>query len=142
MVGSDNMNRRSWTHDSELSCSVLDDTLDDREPRDPGGLGDGARLLARDARLHLWREHLGRTVGTGDADLVDPDTGFDAFRDTAIALDDWHRGDRADDRPLGHVRIHRPDQVPARHAWWARAVYRIVHAPDGRPRPLRGTGRY
>ena len=36
-VGSDNFNRRSWTHDSELSSAVLDTTLDDREPRDPGG---------------------------------------------------------------------------------------------------------
>src|SRR4029450_3486001 len=57
-VGSDNFNRRSWTHDSELSNGVLDATRDEREPRDPAGLGDGARVFARDLRLELWREHL------------------------------------------------------------------------------------
>jgi phosphatidylserine/phosphatidylglycerophosphate/cardiolipin synthase-like enzyme len=51
VVGSDNLNRRSWTHDSEISCSVIDETSDERAPADPGGLGDGARRLARDTRL-------------------------------------------------------------------------------------------
>jgi hypothetical protein len=50
-VGSDNLNRRSWTNDSEASCAIIDETLDEREPGDPAGLGDGARVLARETRL-------------------------------------------------------------------------------------------
>jgi phosphatidylserine/phosphatidylglycerophosphate/cardiolipin synthase-like enzyme len=57
-VGSDNFNRRSWTHDSELSNAILDDTRDERAPLDPAGLGDGARRFPRDLRLALMHEHL------------------------------------------------------------------------------------
>src|SRR3954447_1948554 len=142
MVGSDNMNRRSWTHDSELSCAIIDDVHDEREPRDPAGSGDRARRLARDTRLQLWREHLGRTAATGDADLVDPDSGFAAFAAAAHALDEWHQRGRTGDRPPGHARVHQPEHVPRRHAWWARLVARAVNDPDGRPWSWQRADRY
>ena len=135
MLGSDNVNRRSWTHDSELSCAVIDQEHDVREPRDPAGLGDGARRFARDTRLQFWREHLGRAPGD-DADLVDPDTAFAAFRATAAALEQWHRDGRVGPRPPGHVRPHVPDRVEPVHRWWAHLVHRGFVDPDGRPRSL------
>ena len=135
-VGSDNLNRRSWTHDSELSCAVLDTTRDDREPRDPAGLGDGARVLPRDTRLRLWREHLGRDVGD-DADLLDPASGFAAWRAAAVALDEWHAGGRHRPRPRGRARVHQPERVPRRHQWWSEMFHRGFVDPDGRPRHLR-----
>jgi phosphatidylserine/phosphatidylglycerophosphate/cardiolipin synthase-like enzyme len=141
MVGSDNVNLRSWSHDSELSCSVIDETLDPREPRDPAGLGEGARVFARDARLRLWREHLGR-ADDDDGDLLDPDRGFAAFRDAARELDEWVGGGRVGPRPPGRVRRHRPRTVPTHEAWWARAVSRMIDDPDGRPRALRRNDDY
>jgi phosphatidylserine/phosphatidylglycerophosphate/cardiolipin synthase-like enzyme len=141
MVGSDNLNRRSWTNDSELSCAVLDDERDDREPLDPAGLGDGARRLARDTRLRLWREHLGRDVDD-DADLVDLGRGYDALLASAHELDAWHDRERHGPRPAGRLRVHRPEQVPAYHAWWANVVYRTLVDPDGRPAAQRRMRRY
>jgi phosphatidylserine/phosphatidylglycerophosphate/cardiolipin synthase-like enzyme len=135
-VGSDNLNRRSWTHDSEITCAVIDETLDEREPRDLSGRGDGARVLARETRLSLAREHLA-AADCGPADLVDPVEYFDALRDSARALDGWHAGGRRGPRPPGHLRLHPTERV----GWPSRAVLHLAHAwildPDGRPRRLR-----
>lgn len=132
MVGSDNLNRRSWSHDSELSIAVLDSKLDTREPRDPAGLGDGARTFARDLRLRLWREHLDRR--TGDvADLLHPDQAFAAFRDQAEQLAGWYAAGRSGRRPPGRVLPHLRPNPTAVQRFWGTPLYRMVYDPDGRP---------
>ncbi len=136
IVGSDNLNLRSWTNDSELSCAVIDRRHDERAPRDPGGLGDGARVLARDTRLRLWCEHLGREPGDAD-DLVDGVNGIGILQRAASELDDWHAAGRRGQRPASRLRAHRPAPLRPWNAWWATALHRTLVDPDGRPRRLR-----
>ena len=126
-VGSDNFNRRSWTHDSEITCAVIDDERDPREPLDPTDRGDGARSFARNLRLELWREHLGPDVP--DDELLDVRRGFDAWRRAGVSA-------------TSRVRHHRPAPVPRWANWWARPIYRTVVDPDGRSRRLRRAGRF
>jgi phosphatidylserine/phosphatidylglycerophosphate/cardiolipin synthase-like enzyme len=144
-VGSDNINLRSWTHDSELNCAVLDESADPREPRDPGGLGDGARSYARDLRLELSREHLDREhPGTPNAPdiLCDPVSAFDAFAATAAALDSWHDSGRPGPRPPGRLRTYRrPNLSPTAKAL-STPLYRLLVDPDGRPLGLRRHNAY
>jgi phosphatidylserine/phosphatidylglycerophosphate/cardiolipin synthase-like enzyme len=141
IVGSDNLNLRSWTNDSELSCAIVDSRLDERAPRDPAGLGDGARVLARDTRLRLWCEHLDRREGDVD-DLLDPTAAIAALERSADALDTWVRDGRQGARPPGRLRRHEPPPVRGLTAGWARLVHRALVDPDGRPRRLRRAGQF
>jgi phosphatidylserine/phosphatidylglycerophosphate/cardiolipin synthase-like enzyme len=126
-TGSDNFNRRSWTHDSELSAVVLD------------------RAYARDLRLTLAAEHLDRAREVADrglhetmADCVDPEGMFEAYAAAAAALEAWHEGGGVGDRPPGRLR---PIPLPHLSRFtraWAKVPLEVIHDPDGRPRPLRG----
>jgi phosphatidylserine/phosphatidylglycerophosphate/cardiolipin synthase-like enzyme len=62
-IGSDNLNLRSWTHDSELTCAVVD----------PDG------ELPRSLRSSLWAEHLG--LPEDDPRLSDLSGALDLWND-------------------------------------------------------------
>jgi phosphatidylserine/phosphatidylglycerophosphate/cardiolipin synthase-like enzyme len=125
-VGSDNVNLRSWTFDSELSCAILDGTA----------TGD---CFALRLRLALVREHLDRPDGD-DKDLRDAGGVFDAFARSAAALDAWHTGARQGPRPPGRLRPYRVPALPGLTARWAHPLYHLMYDPDGRPPALRRSG--
>ena len=130
-TGSDNFSRRSWTHDSELTAVVLDESY------------------ARDLRLTLAAEHLDRLdqvkeagLETAMADCVDPAGMFDLYAAHADRLDAWHAGGRRGARPPGRLRRLPLPRLTKRQRRWAAVPLDVVHDPDGRPRELRGTDRY
>jgi phosphatidylserine/phosphatidylglycerophosphate/cardiolipin synthase-like enzyme len=107
--GSDNFNRRSWTHDSEATCAVVD--------------RDGE--LARRLRIALWAEHL--ALPPDDERMVAVENAAGLWRDRARA------GTSARARP------HVPTPVSRLERVWATPAYRLLYDPDGRPGRLRGT---
>ncbi|MFC7343889.1 phospholipase D family protein [Saccharopolyspora griseoalba] len=124
-AGSANLNRRSWTYDSELAAAVADEQDSGESP-----------TFAREFRLRLWREHLQRAEGD-EADLLDARKGIGVLRRSAADLEAWYASGRIAPRPPGHLRLHhRPAANRATRAW-VRPLARTIVDPDGRPRKLR-----
>ena len=127
-VGSDNINLRSWTHDSELALAVVDD--------------DPATGFGRGLRLRLNQEHLGRepldpgAKPTAD-DLCDPAGVFAAYAKAAGDLDAWYKAGRRGPRPPGRLRRYHGPVLRPWTAVCAEQLYRVIADPDGRPRALR-----
>jgi phosphatidylserine/phosphatidylglycerophosphate/cardiolipin synthase-like enzyme len=167
IVGSDNFNRRSWTHDSELSCAVIDQSgqpghrgpswgrpvhgtaLDGPNgvplsggPTSFGAAGTmptGVGPFPRALRIALAREHLGAAVDGAD----DPGAGaFAAFRRAAQGLDAWHAGGRRGPRPPGQLRGYPTPRLSTWTRAWASVPYRLIYDPDGRPLSWRRAGRF
>ncbi|MGW7033410.1 phospholipase D family protein [Streptomyces xanthophaeus] len=124
-VGSDNVNLRSWTHDFELSCAVLDE----------------AGAFARELRLELMREHLDApdaldALAAQDG-LHDPVAAFDAFARTAATLDAWYDNGRPGPRPPGRLRRYVPQDLPRLRRLLATPLHHLLVDPDGRPLRMR-----
>ena len=123
-VGSDNLNRRSWTSDSEIACTVLDGRgdLEDAAPAD-----SFARMLLRT----LVAEHLGCQP---DEVPEDPHELFDAMVAAAAALDAWY--DSGADRRTG-VRGMLAGRRPRRPVPVPQSLTRSIPGHDYRRRRVR-----
>ncbi len=137
-VGSDNLNRRSWTYDSELSCAVIDQAMDAGAD---GSERSCAQTFAQRLRLQLAREHLDRPDGQ-DQDLAAPQAAFAAYAAAAQDLDRWHATGRTGPRPPGRLRRYHTPALSAFTRAWATPAYRLVYDPDGRARSMRRLGQF
>lgn len=115
-VGSANLNRRSWTYDSELNAAVVSE---------PG------HSFVADLRRRLWLEHLGRD--DDGTDLADPGQGIETLRYCAADLERWHDEGRRGVRPQGRLRRHTRPETSALTRAWGSPVGRAIIDPDGRP---------
>jgi phosphatidylserine/phosphatidylglycerophosphate/cardiolipin synthase-like enzyme len=127
-VGSDNLNRRSWTHDSEIGAAVLDESPD-------------PHAYARNLRLELAREHLDRAAAD-DADLHEGQAFFDAYAASADALRGWHTSGGQGPRPPGRLLSLNDPPLSAATRLWAAPLYRLIYDPDGRTRRDRRQHRF
>jgi phosphatidylserine/phosphatidylglycerophosphate/cardiolipin synthase-like enzyme len=130
-TGSDNFNRRSWTHDSELTAVVLDEEY------------------ARDLRLTLAAEHLDRLSEVADrglrgvmTDCLDPAGMYDAYAASAGRLQAWYDAGRTGERPPGRLRPIPLPRLSRLTRAWAKVPLETIHNPDGRPAPIRGEAQY
>jgi phosphatidylserine/phosphatidylglycerophosphate/cardiolipin synthase-like enzyme len=111
-IGSANMNRRGFTHDTETNAFILD-----------GRVVGGARKLARDLRVRLWAEHLGWDLRGDTSKLWNIDRAIDIFykRTPASRLELYNYN-------RGH------DVVQSPH--WDRIIDPEGSDPPGPPPPL------
>lgn len=161
-IGSDNFNRRSWTHDSELSAVVIDNAQPENGQPEHGQPDSDHCSYARRLRLTLAAEHLDRTVGaaafpgdtsaiiaehprdhddaallSGLGDCIEAEDAFETYAASAARLQAWHDGGQRGRRPPGRLRPLPPTKISRLTRLWAEPMYRAVHDPDGRPRILR-----
>ncbi len=127
-VGSANLNRRSWTHDSELTAAILTDS-------------PTRSSLAHRLRLRLWAEHLGREPGD-HRDLSDPKTAPEVLEEQARRLEDWHRAGGHGARPSGRLRPHETELPAPFSRRLLEPLLRTVVDPDGRPHSWRREDRW
>ena len=129
-TGSDNFSRRSWTHDSELTAVVLDESY------------------ARDLRLTLAAEHLDRLDEVAErgldatmSDCLDP-AGCSTStprRRAARRVARRRQGPGAAGGPTAPAASAAAHLAPAALGG---APLDLIHDPDGRPAALRKADRY